>query len=83
MVKKCVDSMKMGKGRRFITCAKRANHMTNPNHRTKLVGLGCEFQQLKNFIIDLIRDSTPQDMNNKFSVVSGVKNDTLKIVFKS
>jgi len=36
--------MKMGKGRRFITCAKRANHMTNPNHRTKLVGLGCEFQ---------------------------------------
>ena len=28
-LKKCVDSIQMGKGRRFITCAKRANHMTN------------------------------------------------------
>jgi altronate dehydratase len=46
MVKKCVDSMEMERGAQVYPCAKRANHMTNPNHRTVLVGLGCEFQQL-------------------------------------
>jgi hypothetical protein len=29
MVKKCVDSMWMKRGRRSITCAKHANHMIN------------------------------------------------------
>jgi hypothetical protein len=36
-----------------------------------------------NLTVDLIRDSTPQGMNGKFSIVSGVKNDALKIVSKS